>query len=79
MPDSVPRCPRLGGERQGQGRDRAGPRVPRHRQPHSPRDARVLGPETNAAGKGGGDVISTHTNSRSLEVEIGRASCRERV
>ncbi|MFC2339887.1 MAG: hypothetical protein ACFNLW_08405, partial [Olsenella sp.] len=33
---------------------------------HSPRDAQVLGPETNAAGKGGGDVISTHTNSRSL-------------
>jgi len=26
----------------------------------------VLGPEANAAGKGGGDVISTHTNSRSL-------------
>ena len=66
MPDSVPRCPRLGGERQGQGRDRAGPRVPRHRQPHGPRDSRVLGPEANAAGKGGGNVISTHTNSRSL-------------
>ena len=61
-----PRRPRRGGERQDQGRDRAGPRVPRHRQPHGPRDARVLGPETNAAGKGGGDVISTHTNSRSL-------------
>ena len=61
-----PRRPRLGGERQGQGRDRAGLRVPRHRQPHRPRDARVLGPEANAAGRGGGDAISTHTNSRSL-------------
>ena len=59
-------APGLGGERQGQGRDRAELRVPRHRQPHRPRDARVLGPEANAAGRGGGDVISTHTNSRSL-------------
>ena len=32
-----PRLPRLGGERQGQGRDRAGLRVPKHRQPHGPR------------------------------------------
>ena len=61
-----PRCPRLGGEQQDQGRDQAGLRVPQHRQPHSPRDAQVLGPETNAAGKGGGDVISTHASSRSL-------------
>ena len=53
-----PRRPRLGGERQGQGRDRAGLRVSRHRQPHGPRDARVLGPGANAARKGGGDVIS---------------------
>ena len=52
--------------KQGQGRDRAGPRVPRHRQPHGPSDARVLGPEVHAAGRGGGDVISAHTNSRSL-------------
>ena len=61
-----PRCPRLGSEQQDQGRDQAGLRVPQHRQPHSPSDAQVLGPETNAAGKGGGDVISTHANSRSL-------------
>ena len=28
--------------------DRAGPRVPRHRRPHSPRDAMGLGPEAHA-------------------------------
>lgn len=51
-----PRHPRLDGERQG--RDRAGLRVPKHRRPHGPRDARMLGPEARAARKGGGNVIS---------------------
>ncbi len=52
------RHPHLDGERQGQGRDRAGLRVPKHRRPHGPRDARMLGPEARAARKGGGNVIS---------------------
>ena len=59
-----PRRPRRGNERQGQGRDRAGLRVPRHRQPHGPRDARVLGPEAHAAGAV--TQPPTHTSSRSL-------------
>lgn len=35
--------PRRGGEQQDQGGGQAGLRVPQHRQPHSPRDAEVLG------------------------------------
>ena len=34
----------------GRSRDRAGPRVPRRRRPHGPRDARALGPEVHATG-----------------------------
>ena len=43
---------------------RAGPRVPRHRRPHDPRDARALGPETHPTGAV--TQPPTHTNSRSL-------------
>ena len=39
----------------GRSRDRAGPRVPRHRRPHGPRDTRVLGPEATPPG---GDTTS---------------------
>ena len=39
----------------GRPRDRAGPRVPRHRRPHGPRDTRVLGPEATPPG---GDTTS---------------------
>ena len=45
-------------------RDRAVSRVPRHRRPHGPRDARVLGPEAHATGTV--TQPPTHTNSRSL-------------
>ena len=45
-------------------RDRAGPRVPRRRRPHGPRDARALGPEAHAAGAV--TQPPTHTSSRSL-------------
>ena len=48
----------------GRSRDRAGPRVPRHRRPHGPRDARTLGPEAHAAGAV--TQPPTHTSSRSL-------------
>ena len=48
----------------GRSRDRAGPRVPRHRRPHSPRDAQVPGPEVHATGAV--TQPSTHTSSRSL-------------
>ena len=48
----------------GRSRDRAGPRVPRHRRPHGPRDARMLGPEAHAAGAV--TQPPTHTSSRSL-------------
>ena len=48
----------------GRSRDRAGPRVPRHRRPHGPRDARTLRPEAHAAGAV--TQPPTHTNSRSL-------------
>ena len=34
----------------GRSRDRAGPRAPRYRGPHGPRDARALGPEAHATG-----------------------------
>ena len=34
----------------GRSRDRAGPRAPRRRRPHGPRDARALGPEAHATG-----------------------------
>lgn len=44
------RCHRRGG-RQDQGRARAGPRVPKHRQPQGPRDARAFGPEAHTAGE----------------------------
>ncbi len=40
------------------------PRVPRRRRPHGPRDARVLGPETHAAGAA--TQPHPHTNSQSL-------------
>ena len=50
----------------GRSRDRAGPRVPRHRRPHEPRDARALGPEAHAAGAV--TQSPTYTNSRSLLV-----------
>ena len=53
-------------------RDRAGPRVPRRRRPHDPRDARALGPEAHAAGAV--TQPPTYTNSRSLLV--GAANCR---
>ena len=56
----------------GRSRDRAGPRVPRHRRPHEPRDARALGPEVHAAGAV--TQPPTYTNSRSLLV--GAANCR---
>ena len=45
-------------------RDRAGPRVPRRRRPHGPRDAQVPGPEVHATGAV--TQPSTHTSSRSL-------------
>ena len=45
-------------------RDRAVSRVPRHRRPHGPRDARALGPEAHATGTV--TQPPTHTNSRSL-------------
>ena len=48
----------------GRSRDRAGPRVPRHRRPHGPRDARALRPEAHATGAV--TQPPTHTNSRSL-------------
>ena len=48
----------------GRSRDRAGPRVPRRRRPHGPRDARALGPEVHATGAV--TQPPTHTNSRSL-------------
>ena len=48
----------------GRSRDRAGPRVPRHRRPHGPRDARALGPEAHATGAV--TPPPTHTGSRSL-------------
>ena len=48
----------------GRSRDRAGPRVPRRRRPHGPRDARALGPEAHAAGAV--TQPPTHTSSRSL-------------
>ena len=48
----------------GRSRDRAGPRVPRHRRPHGPRDARTLGPEVHATGAV--TQPSTYTSSRSL-------------
>ncbi len=48
----------------GRSRDRAGPRVPRHRRPHGPRDARTLRPEAHAAGAV--TQPPTHTSSRSL-------------
>ena len=41
-----------------------GPRVPRRRRPHGPRDARALGPEAHAAGAV--TQPPTHTSSRSL-------------
>ena len=44
--------------------DRAGPRVPRYRRPHGPRDARALGPEAHAAGTV--TQLPIHTSSRSL-------------
>ena len=42
-------------------RDRAGPRVPRHRRPHGLHDARALGPEAHAAGAV--TQPATHTSS----------------
>ena len=48
----------------GRSRDRAGPRVPRHRRPHGPRDARALRPEAHATGAV--TQPPTHTSSRSL-------------
>ena len=48
----------------GRSRDRAGPRVPRHRRPHGPCDAQVPGPEVYATGAV--TQPPTHTNSRSL-------------
>ena len=45
-------------------RDRAVSRVPRHRRPHGPRDAKALGPEAHATGTV--TQPPTHTNSRSL-------------
>ena len=45
-------------------RDRAVSRVPRHRRPHGPRDARALGPEAHATGTV--TQPPTHTSSRSL-------------
>ena len=49
----------------GRSRDRAGPRVPRRRRPHGPRDAQVPGPEVHATGAV--TQPSTHTSSRSLK------------
>ena len=43
--------------------NRAGPRIPRHRGPHGPRDARALGPDTHAT-----EAVTqppAHTSSRS--------------
>ena len=48
----------------GRSRDRAGPRVPRRRRPHGPRDARALEPDAHAAGAV--TQPPTHTSSRSL-------------
>ena len=44
-----------------------GPRVPRRRRPHGPRDARALGPEVHATGAV--TQPPTHTNSRSLIIQ----------
>ena len=54
-------------------RGRAGPRVPRHRRPHGPRDARALGPEVHAT-----RAVTqppTYTNSRSLSNWIVHVAC----
>ena len=48
----------------GRSRDRAGPRVPRHRRPHGPRATQVFGPEARPTGAV--TQPPTHTNSRSL-------------
>ena len=48
----------------GRSRDRAGPRVPRRRRPHGPRDAQVPGPEAHATGAV--TQPPTHASSRSL-------------
>ena len=57
----------------GRSRDRAGPRVPRHRRPHGPRDARALGPEVHATGAV--TQPPTYTNSRSLSNWIVHVAC----
>ena len=57
----------------GRSRDRAGPRVPRRRRPHGPRDARALGPEVHATGAV--TQPPTHTNSRSLSNWIVHVAC----
>ena len=57
----------------GRSRDRAGPRVLRHRRPHGPRDARALGPEVHATGAV--TQPPTHTNSRSLSNWIVHVAC----
>ena len=57
----------------GRSRDRAGPRVPRHRRPHGPRDARALGPEVHATGAV--TQPPTHTSSRSLSNWIVHVAC----
>ena len=57
----------------GRSRDRAGPRVLRHRRPHGPRDARALGPEVHATGAV--TQPPTHTTSRSLSNWIVHVAC----
>ena len=59
----TPDCPH------GRSRDQVGPRVPRYRRPHGPRDARALGPEAHAARAV--TQPSTHTNSRSRTMFLG--------
>ena len=49
----------------GRSRDRAGPRVPRHRRLHGPRATQVFGPEARPTGAVNA-TTSTHTNSRSI-------------
>ena len=59
----------------GRSRDRAGPRVPRRRRPHGPRDARALGPEAHATGAV--TQPPTHASSRSLQFFTQKKQARQ--
>ena len=54
----------------GRSRDRAGSRVPRHRRPHGPRDARALGPEAHAARAVTQPPTRTHEASKILYIGL---------